>query len=91
MREVREKRIKKYVIVKQGQPTTYLRSLRHGNYCFVEDIEGASKTLSRSLAKEIVNNYYYDSGVTTDVVEQVVIPVVITYDQVDESNDFGGI
>ena len=71
-----EKTIKKYVIATLDNPTKYIRSMGHGEYLIVDDIEKASKTMGRKVAESLLNYFYHDTG--TDM-EFVIVPVTITY------------
>jgi len=77
-----EKETKKYVIATLGNPTLYLRKTPAKNeYCFVEDIEQATKTVSKNVMKQILRYFYYDTGVDTEL---VVVPIKITYKIIEE-------
>jgi hypothetical protein len=80
--KILEKQIKKYVIATLSSPTLYLKSLHFGRYCFLEDIEGATKFLSKKLANKMVSYYATDTGASD--VELVVVPVEITYNLIKE-------
>lgn len=77
-----EKKIKKYVIATLDSPTTYLKSLHLGRYCFLKDIEGATKFLSRKLATEMISYYMADTGDSS--IDLVVLPVKISYELINE-------
>ena len=81
----RNENIRKYVIATLSSPTRYLKSLHFGRYCFVEDIEGATKFLSKKLANKMISYYIADTG-DSDV-ELVVVPVEITYNLIKEMVD----
>lgn len=83
MKRYLEKKIKKYVIATLDNPTLYLKKIpAKKEYYFVEDIEIATKTMSKKLAESILQYYYLDTGLDT---EMVVIPVDITYEIIDDT------
>ena len=57
-----EKQIRKYAIATLSSPTCYLKSLHFGRYCFIEDIEGATKFLNKKLANKMIFYYIADTG-----------------------------
>lgn len=81
MNKVLEKQQLKYVLATLEQPTRYIKSLHFGKYLLTDDIENATKTMSIKIAKELVDLYVHDTGNT----EIVVLPVVITYELVNET------
>lgn len=83
--KILEKQIRKYVIATLSSPTHYLKSLHFGRYCFVEDIEGATKFLSKKLANKMIS--YYIADTRDSDVELVVVPVEITYSLIKEMVD----
>lgn len=76
-----EKKITKYVIATMdGQ---YLKKTpAKKEYCFVEDIELATKAMSKKMMNMILDYYYLDTGIN---MELIIVPVNITYELVDES------
>ena len=77
-----EKKIKKYVIATIDG--AYLKKTPAKNeYCFVEDIEIATKTMSKKMIQQVLDYYYQD---TMTNIELVIVPVEITYELIDESN-----
>lgn len=79
-----EKTIRKYVIATLGTPTLYLKKVpSKKEYMFSEDIEYATKAMSKNIAEQIKNYYYQDIGFD---IELVVVPVEITYELVDDTN-----
>ena len=78
-----EKEYFKYVIATLDNPTMYLRYLLDGKYCFVDNIEAATKTLNRKLANDLKNYYYSD---TNDDIDLVIVPIKITYELVEETD-----
>lgn len=76
-----EKILKKYVIATLDSPTTYLKSLGWGEYIFTDNIELATKTLSKRVAHDIVYDYCIHFGKTNFVI----IPVEITFALIEES------
>lgn len=51
-------------------------------YCFVEDIEIATKAMSKKMIKTILDYFYMDTRLN---MELVIIPVKITYELIDET------
>lgn len=83
MKKYLEKKIRKYVIATLDNPTLYLKKIpAKKEYYFVEDIEIATKTMSKKLAESILQYYYLDTGLDT---EMVVIPVDIIYEIIDDT------
>lgn len=84
MEKYLEKKIKKYIIATLGNPTLYLKKIpSKKEYIFSEDIEYATKAMSKNVAEQIKKYYYIDTG--SDI-ELVVLPVDITYELIDETN-----
>ena len=79
MNRYKEKEIKKYVIADLSQPTNYLKSMKDGKYCFIDNIVVATKFVSRSIAQEICNECIRNTNI-----DLVVVPVLITYEIVEE-------
>lgn len=85
MKKYVEKIDRKYVIATLDIPTQYLRKdVLGGTYCFVDDIEVATKTSRKSIATEVLQYFYRDTGIN---MELVIVPVDITYEIVDEENE----
>lgn len=77
-----EKKLTKYVIATMDGK--YLKKTPAKNeYVFVDDIELATKAMTRKMINMILEYYYNDTEVN---IELVVIPVNITYELVNESN-----
>lgn len=77
-----EKKIKKYVIATIDG--TYLKKTPSKNeYYFVEDIEVATKAMSKKMMQQILDYYYQD---TMTNIKLLIVPVEITYELIDESN-----
>lgn len=77
-----EKKTRKYVIATLDNPTLYLKKTpAKPEYCFVEDIEVATKAMSRKSANLILSYYYSDTRLDTEL---VVVPVEITYEIIEE-------
>ena len=76
-----EKKITKYVIATiDGK---YLKKTpSKTEYCFVEDIELATKAMSKKMMKTILDYFYMDTGLN---IELVILPVNITYELIDET------
>ena len=82
--KILEKKITKYVIATLDNPTLYLKKIyQQKKYVFSEDIEYATKTMSRDVAKIILDYYYSDTG---DDIELVIVPVEITYSLINEQS-----
>ena len=79
MNRYKEKEIKKYVIADLSQPTNYLHSLREGKYNFINNIIVATKFVNKSTAQEICNECIRNTNI-----DLVVIPIMITYEIVEE-------
>ena len=76
-----EKKIIKYVAATLDNPTLYLKKTpAKSEYCFVEDIEMATKTLSKKLMDQVVSYYYLDTKMD---IELVAVPIEITYEIID--------
>ena len=79
-----EKEEKKYVIATLDHPTLYLKKTpAKSEYIFTTDISIATKAASMHVAEQIKNYYYCDTGANIDL---VVIPVMITFELIDEAN-----
>ena len=82
MKKYLEKKIRKYVIATLDNPTLYLKKTPGKNeYFFVEDIEIATKALSKNVMCQVLKYYYLDTGLDTEL---VVVPVDITYEIIDD-------
>ena len=79
MIKYKEKEVKKYVIADLSQSTNYLRSLREGNYCFIDNIVGATKFANKNVAQSICNECMRNFNI-----DLVVVPIIITYEIVEE-------
>lgn len=85
MKKYLEKKIRKYVIATLDNPTLYLRKTPSENeYCFVEDVEMATKALNATVIKQILQYYHFNTGLNTEL---VVIPLEITYELIDEEQN----
>lgn len=83
MKKYLEKKIRKYVIATLDNPTLYLKKIpAKKEYYFVEDIEVATKAMSKNLAESILQYYYMDTGLD---IEMVIVPVDITYEIIDDA------
>ena len=74
-----EKEIKKYVIADLSQPTNYLKSMKDGRYSFIDNVVIATKFGNRYTAQEICNECIRNTNI-----DLVVVPVLITYEIVEE-------
>ena len=79
MNKYKEKEMKKYVIADLSQPTNYLKSMKDGRYSFIDNIVVATKFVSKITAQEICNECIRNTNI-----ELVVIPVLITYEIIEE-------
>lgn len=79
MKRYKEKEMKKYVIADLSQPTNYLRSMKDGKYCFVDNIVVATKFVNKSTAQLIC-----DECMLTTNIDLVVVPIMITYEIIEE-------
>lgn len=79
MNKYKEKEIKKYIIADLSQPTNYLKSMKDGKYCFIDNIVVAIKFVSKITAQEICNECIKN----TDI-DLVVVPIMITYEIIEE-------
>lgn len=82
MKKHLEKKIRKYVIATLDSPTLYLKKVPGENkYFFVNDVEMATKGMTRLMTNQIMDYYYLDTG---ENIPLVVIPVEITYEIIEE-------
>ena len=79
MNRYKEKEIKKYVIADLSQPTNYLKSMKDGKYCFIDNIVVATKFVSKITAQEICNECIKNTNI-----DLVVVPIMITYEIIEE-------
>lgn len=80
--KVLEKKVTKYVIATLDNPTMYMKKVyQQKKYVFTDDIEYATKTMSKDVAQIILDYYYNDTG---DNMDLVIIPVEITYSLISE-------
>ena len=79
MNRYKEKEIKKYVIADLSQPTNYLKSMKDGEYCFIDNIVVATKFVSKTTAQEICNECIKNTNI-----DLVVVPIMITYEIIEE-------
>lgn len=78
-----EKKVIKYVAATLDNPTLYLKKTpATPEYCFVGDIEMATKTLNKRLMEQIISYYYSDTKLDTLL---VAVPVEITYEIIDDT------
>lgn len=76
-----EKVINKYVIATTDG--MYLKkTVAKKEYCFVEDIEIATKAMTKKMMEKILEYYYCDTGLDTEL---VIVPIEITYKLIDET------
>lgn len=73
---------RRYVIASLDNPTQYVMVHGGKKYSLVNSIVSATKYAERSLANQMIR-YYRES--TGDMRELVVLPVLITYDLIDET------
>ena len=79
MKKYLEKEIKKYVIADLSQPTNYLHSLCEGRYNLIDNIIVATKFVNKSIAQQICDECRINFNM-----DLVVIPILITYETIDE-------
>lgn len=79
MNRYKEKEIKKYVIADLSQSTNYLKSMKDGKYCFIDNIAVATKFVSKITAQEICNECIKNTNI-----DLVVVPIMITYEIIEE-------
>ena len=79
MNRYKEKEIKKYVIADLSQPTNYLKSMKDGKYCFIDNIVVATKFVNKYTAQEICNECIRNTNI-----DLVVVPIMITYEIIEE-------
>ena len=79
MNRYKEKEIKKYVIADLSQPTNYLKSMKDGKYCFIDNIVIATKCVNKYTAQEICNECIINTNI-----DLLVVPVLITYEIIEE-------
>ena len=78
-----EKKIIKYVAATFDNPTLYLKKTpAKSEYCFVEDIEMATKTLNKKLMDQIISYYYSDTRMDITL---IAVPIEITYEVIDDT------
>ena len=81
---MKEQELKRYVIATLNVPTLYLKSLHMGNYCFVDNLVEATKTVNKNVAEQMKNYFYQDTGLNIDL---VVVPLKIKYELINELDD----
>lgn len=82
MKKYLEKKVKKYVIATLDNPTLYLKKTwGYSDYCFVEDIEVATKGVRKQVMEQVLKYYYYDTGLDTEL---VIVPIEITYEILED-------
>lgn len=79
MNRYKEKELKKYVIADLSQPTNYIHSLREGKYNFIDNIIVATKFINKTIAQQIC-----DECIKNFDIDLVVVPVLITYEIIEE-------
>ena len=79
MKKYLEKEAKKYVIADLSQPTNYLKSMKDGKYCFIDNIITSTKFINKNVAQDICNECMRNFDI-----DLVVIPIIITYEIVEE-------
>lgn len=78
-----EKKVIKYVAATLDNPTLYLKKTpATPEYCFVGDIETATKTLNKRLMEQIISYYHSDTKLDTLL---VAVPIEITYEIIDDT------
>lgn len=87
MERIPEKTIKRYVLatMHDGQ-CWYLHSIHKiGAWEMVADIEAATKTTTKSIAKVLLNDYKRDFG--DKGYDFIIIPLIIDYSLIKEIDD----
>lgn len=79
MNKFKEKELYRYVIADLSQPTNYIMSLRDANYCFIDNIIKATKFRSKKIAEDICAECIRNTNI-----DLVVVPLMITYEIVEE-------
>lgn len=79
MDRYKEKELKRYVIADLSLPTNYIRSKGNGNYCLIDNIVVATKFTNEKIAEEICEQCTRNTSIAL-----VVIPIIITYEIVEE-------
>ena len=82
MNKFKEKELYRYVIADLSQPTNYIMSLWNAKYCFIDNIVKATKFTSKSVAEDICNECMRKTNIGL-----VVVPIIITYEIVEELSD----
>lgn len=75
---------KRYVIATLDYPTRYLIS-QNNKLCFTTSIARCTKYASRDIAKFILEDFH--TQVETIGTELIIIPLIISYELVDESDN----
>ena len=84
MTRYKEKVIRKYVIATLDNPTLYIKKTPSlPEYAFVEDIEMATKLMSKKVANDMIGYFYHDTNLRD--IDLVIVPVEITYEIIDET------
>ena len=82
MDKLLEKKVTKYVIATLDAQTLYLKKVyQQKKYVFTDDIEYATKTMTKDVAQIILDYFYSDTG---DNIDLVIVPVEITYHLINE-------
>lgn len=79
-----EHEILRYIIATIGSPTSYL-IFKDDKISFTKNISRATKTVSKSTARSIRDDFYKVTG-RTDV-DLSIVPVVISYELVKECEE----
>lgn len=73
---------RRYVIASLDDHTLYVKVFGNKKYGLIETVSGATKYDTRKLASQMISYYKQETGDTRDF---VVLPVLITYDLIDET------
>lgn len=77
---------KKKVFVIASADCLYMKkSFGKSDYSFIDDIEGATKFISRELAKNYIEYYKHDLG--QYALDVIVIPLEISYELIRENKN----
>lgn len=74
--------LRRYIIASLDNPTKYVKVLGNKQYTLMDSVVSATKYDKRSLANIMIHYYRQSTG---DMRELVVLPVLITYDLIDET------
>ena len=79
-----EKKVRVYIVADPESGQYLYKKPGYEQYKFVRDIAKSTKTEDRSMAQFLIECYHSD---TQDFIDLVVIPLEITYELINESDD----